>query len=121
MPSGGAGEERDVMDGAALITAERLRQIEQEGWTPEHGRSSALTHAIEVVWCNREIHQGQLHLEAAGSGRVDDVPTPGLSEVQPLTAAACIALSGATTRGSAELGKSRPLGPDCASGSGGPL
>lgn len=24
------------MDGAALIAAERLRQIEQEGWTPEH-------------------------------------------------------------------------------------
>lgn len=52
--------------------------------------------------------------EATGSERVEDAPTPDLPGMQPLADGACPDESGTATRDSAELGKSRPIGPESA-------
>lgn len=57
--------------------------------------------------------------EATEPGRVDDVPAPDPLGVQPLTGGACPDESGTSTRDTAELGKSRPLGPESATAASG--
>ncbi len=51
---------RNVTDGAALIAAERQRQIEQEGWTPEHDDTHALGALADAALSYAEAGAEQL-------------------------------------------------------------
>lgn len=87
---------------------------ERDGHEPSAGLRHDLRRLALVADCLRCGAVLVLHPDekATGSGRVGDVPSPDLPGLQPLADGACPDESGTATRDSAELGKSRPIGPE---------
>lgn len=67
------------MNGADLIAAERKRQVEQEGWSPQHDDEHDLAELLAAACCYAGITLGMIVEDNLGSAE----PVPSLWRWHP--------------------------------------